>query len=195
MDNMDMEVVVCGLVVHIQLELVRLDARIHLRRRIHKLDLHVSQPGNMLLAQVTQAPDIAPLDQPQQVQRVDRLAVPVEVRQEQEPLHWVFTVRRPVDDVLGLLAALDDVEGPVQPPPLALRLHEGPHMFVVDLGRLGDVAHALFAVFLDVLLGARPDEVDLEVGEFVVVATHCDLAAVGQVPVVDVVGTQVLNGP
>jgi hypothetical protein len=55
----------------------------------------------------------------------------------------------------------------------------------------------LLAVLADVLLCARPDQVDLEVGELVGVGVGSapDLAAVGQVPVVDVVGAEVLQCP
>jgi hypothetical protein len=57
----------------------------------------------------------------------------------------------------------------------------------------------LLAVFSDVFLGARPDEVDFQVGEVAavvvgvaVVAVTVDRAAAGEVPVVDVVGPEVL---
>jgi hypothetical protein len=63
-------------------------------------------------------------------------------------------------------------------------------MVAVVGGGFGNEAHALLAVLADVLFGARPDEVDLEVGRVVVAV----LAAVGEVPVVDVVGAEVLEG-
>jgi formate hydrogenlyase subunit 4 len=77
-------------------------------------------------------------------------------------------------------------------------------MLAVDGRGFGYEPHALLAVFSDVFLGARPDEVDFEVGEVaaavvvvgvvgvVAIAAAVDRAAAGEVPVVDVVGPEVL---
>lgn len=73
-------------------------------------------------------------------------------------------------------------------------------MVGVDLGRLGDVADELAGVFGYVLGGAGVDEVDFEVGKvvgFFFVAGKAagvgDRAGAGHVPVVDIVGAQVLE--
>lgn len=65
-------------------------------------------------------------------------------------------------------------------------------MLAINLGCLGNEANALFAVFLDMLLRARINQVDLQVGELVAVR---DMAIASQVPKVDVVGAQVLERP
>lgn len=65
-------------------------------------------------------------------------------------------------------------------------------MVGVDLGCFQHEPHALLAVFLNVLLGAGVYEVDLEVGEGVGFGV-VDGAAAGQVPVIDVVGAEVLE--
>ena len=67
MDNMDVEVVVRGLVVHVQLQLVLLDGRVHLGGCFEELGLHVSEPGDVLFAEISQAPDVSSFDQPEEV--------------------------------------------------------------------------------------------------------------------------------
>lgn len=69
-------------------------------------------------------------------------------------------------------------------------------MVGVDLGRLGDKADGLFGVLLDVFLRAGADEVDFEVCKFffTCLGGEVDLPGAGEVPVVDVVCTQVFEG-
>ncbi|GKT93329.1 gamma interferon inducible lysosomal thiol reductase [Colletotrichum tofieldiae] len=132
--NVNVEVVVGWLVVHVELELVEVNVRVLLDRRSQELGLHVLQPRDVLLAQVAQGPQIAALDQPKKVQRVERLAVPVQVWQQQEALVAFLAELGAVDDVLDFGAALDDVEDPVEAALVALALHVGPDVRGVELG-------------------------------------------------------------
>lgn len=75
-------------------------------------------------------------------------------------------------------------------------------MLKIDGGRFGHEAHSLLAILLDMLLGAWIDEVDLQVGKqripvgfFTQSNLATDFAAVGQVPVVDIIGTEVPECP
>lgn len=163
MNNMDMEMVVRRLVMHIQLELVRINAGVRRNRRIHQLGAHVLQPGNMSALQVPQRPDIPPLHQRKQVQRIKRLSIPVEIRQQQKPFIAGFAQLSPVYNVLDLFFALNNVKYPVQSPLLPLLLHIWPYLVPVNLWRLCNKAHTLLAVLVDVSLCAWPDEVNLEV--------------------------------
>jgi len=63
----------------------------------------------------------------------------------------------------------------------------------VDLGGLGHEAGALLAVLLDVLRGAREDQVDLQIGKSVALRV-VDRPTVGEIPRVDVIGAEVLKG-
>lgn len=169
--------VVRRVVVAEELQLVRLDLRVRLHGSVDHLGLHVPEPGDVLLPQVAQAPEVAALDDAQQVQGVHGLAVPVQVRQHQKPFVAVPTQRGPVDDVLDLLAALDDIVDPVQPPLLPARRHERPHAVAVDRRRLRHEPEPLPAVLLDVLFRARAYEVQLEVGELVFLFLFVSLAS------------------
>lgn len=53
MDNVDVKVVIRGLVVHIELELVALNLGIDLFRGLDKLGLHVLEPGDVLDLEVS----------------------------------------------------------------------------------------------------------------------------------------------
>lgn len=194
-DDVDVKMIVRGLVVDIELQLVALNIVIYLCRGLDELGLHVLEPGDVLDFEIAQAPDVAALHEAQQVESFDGLLVPIQIRCEKETLVTSLTKRGSVDHVLDFFSALDDIEHPVQPALVALRLHVRSDVVAIDLGRLGHEAHALLAVFLDVLLCARVDEVDLQVGELVLILGVFDGTAAGHVPVVNVVGAQILECP
>lgn len=114
MHRVDVEVVVCGLIVNVALDFVGLDlAGEDVRGGRDDLVADFLEPGDVILLQVPHGPDVAPLDQREEVHPLHRLAVPIEVRQEEEA-----RVRRRVpvaagDDIFLLGAALEDVEDPV----------------------------------------------------------------------------------
>ena len=200
MHDVDMEMVVSRLVMHVELQLVFLQP-VALSCGGEEVVPHVSKPGDVFLAQVADGPEVAALDEAEQVQAADRFTVPIEVREQQEAFFVLAIVGfRFVsdDDVFLLGLAVEDVEDPVQAALLPFRLNVGPHVLCVDLRCFRDDAESLRRVFLDVLLRARVDEVKLQVGCRVnvlgivfVVDTPRGLALAGQVPVVYVVGTEV----
>ncbi|KAJ6784003.1 hypothetical protein PWT90_07780 [Aphanocladium album] len=165
-----------------------------LARRLRRARLERDVDNVNMEMIVAQRPNVPPLHQRQQVQRVQRRPVPVEVRQQQEPLVPGLAQLGPVDYVLDLLAALDDVEDPVEPPLVALALHVRPDLVAVDGGRLRHEPHPLLAVLFHVRLRARVDEVDLEVRVEVGRGLARRVRArTRHVPAVDVVGAQVLE--
>jgi hypothetical protein len=111
MHNMNMEVVIRRLIMHIQLQLISLQLRIQFHRSIQHFLAHMPHPVHLALLQVAHAPDIAPLDDAQQMQRRERLAVPVQIGKEQEALRGV---RLTVDDVFLLFQPVEDVVDPLQ---------------------------------------------------------------------------------
>lgn len=149
--------------MHIELQLIHLQIRIHLHGALQHALSQVSQPRDMLLLQIPQTPDIASLHQRQQMQGPHGLPIPVQVRQHEEPILGPVAAI-PQNDVLLLRATLQNIKHPVQPALLALGAHVRPHVVAVDLRRLGDHADELLRVFLDVLLRAWPDEVEFEIG-------------------------------
>lgn len=148
----------------------------------------------MLLAQVTKRPDILALDEGEEVQSIERLAVPVQVRDEKVALLLVDALGDTEDDVFGFGDAVNDVEHPLKAALIALGCHVWAHLVLVDCSCLGDVADTLLFVFLDMLFGAGVDQVDLQILVVVVIQLVVDGAAGGHVPVVDVVGSEVLDG-
>lgn len=129
------------------------------------------------------------------MQTPNGLAIPVQIRQQQEALalRRAF-VRRPEEHIFLLRPAFDDIEDPVQAALVAFTLHKRPDMAGVDLGGLGDEAHGLGCVFLDVGVGARVDEVDLEVGWLLDgVRGGRGRGGAGEVPAVDVVVAEILD--
>lgn len=66
-------------------------------------------------------------------------------------------------------------------------------MVTVNGGCLSDESYALLAVLLNVLLRAGKDQIDFEVGERVTVRVVNGSAA-GHVPVIDIVGPEILEG-
>lgn len=127
------------------------------------------------------------------MESLNRFLVPVQIGCEKEAFIASFAKGRPVYNILNFFPALNDVEHPIQPALVALRLHVWPDVVAIDLGRLCHEPHALLAVFLDVLLCARVNEVDLQVGKFVLISGVPDGAAASHVPVVNVVGAQILE--
>lgn len=97
-------------------------------------------------------------------------------------------MRRAEQNVFLLGASVEDVEDPVQSALVALGLHVWPDVVAIDMGSLCDMADSLCSVFLEMLLGAGVDEVDLQVGGLPLANT-----AVGHVPAVDVIVAEVLD--
>jgi len=125
---------------------------------------HLPQPRDMPLLQIPHRPYISPLDQRKEVQTPQRLPIPIQIRQQQEPLIPRRISRTAVQDILLLGPALDDVEDPVQLPRLAVLAHVRPDVGAVDRCRLEDGVEALGRVFLDVAGRAGVDQVELEIG-------------------------------
>lgn len=199
-DDVDVEMVVRGLIMHVQLELIGLDIGVYLLSGLDKLRPHVFEPRDMLDLEVPQTPDVPALHDAQQVEGVDCFAVPVQVGQEEEALVTRLAEGGPVDDILDLFLAFDDIEHPVQPALVALGLHVWSNSFPIDIGCLFYETDALFTIFLDVLFCAGVDQINLKIGEVIVnvivivgagMVLYC--AATGHVPVVDVIGTKVLQ--
>lgn len=192
MDDVDVKMIISRLVVHIKLELVAFNLRVHLFCRLDEFALHVLQPGDVLDLEIPQAPDVSALYDPQEMQSLQGLAVPVQIRQKQKALVARLAQRRPIYDIFHLFPSLNNIKHPIQSPFVALGLHERSDVLAVDLGRFGDETHALFAVLLDMLLRTGVNEVDLQIGELVTVG---GMAVAAQVPKVDVVGAQILERP
>lgn len=147
----------------------------------------------MLDLEVSQAPDISALHYAQQMQSLDCLPVPVQVWEEEKALITSLAEASPVNDIFDLLAPLDNVEDPIESALVSFCLHVWPDPVPVDPGCFCHESDPLFAVFLDVLLRARIDQVDLQVGEVVMTLCVSDGATAGHVPVVDVIGAQILE--
>lgn len=168
--DVDVEVVVRRLVVDVALQLVGIDlAREDVDRGVEDPVAHRLQPGDVFLAQVAEGPDVAPLDERQEMHPLHGLAVPVQVRKQQEARRGGrVRARVPVhagDDVFLLGAPVQDVEDPVQPARRALARNVRPHVLRVDPRCLAHHPHPLRRVFPDMLCRARVDEVEFEVRE------------------------------
>lgn len=175
--------------MNIELELILLQIRIHMNSPLEQSLPQIPQPGNMLLLQIAQTPDIPPLHKSKKVQRPHRLPVPVQIWQHQEPIFRPMTGISQ-DDILLLRAPLQNIKHPVQPALLPLGAHVRPDVVAVDLGGLGDHAEHLIGVLLDVLFRARPDEVQLEIGGGLARGVR---AGRRHVPPVDVIVAQVVD--
>ena len=95
------------------------------------------------------------------MQAPQRLAIPIEVRQQKKPLILRRLLRTPVEDVFLLGAALYDIEDPVQLACLAVGAHVRSDVVCVDGCGLDDRVQALGRVFLNVARRAGIDEVQL----------------------------------
>lgn len=122
------------------------------------------------------------------MQTPHRLPIPVQIRQQQEP---IFLPTLPVNNVFLFGAPLDDVEDPVQRSFCALGGDPGADVGDVDGGGLGDDAEGLGGVFLDVFGGAGVDEVELVV--WGVRGGRGGGGGVGEEPGVDVVCAEVFD--
>ena len=116
----------------------------------------------MALFEISQAPKVSSLHQHEQMQARESFLVPVEIRCQKksflsrEALAWVSE-----QDVFLLFSPFDDIEDPIQASFISHSLHVWSHMLLVDRRRLSDHANGLWRVLLDVLVGARIDEIDL----------------------------------
>lgn len=68
----------------------------------------------MLLLQISQAPDVAPFHQPQQMQTLHRLPIPIEVGQHQETSITISTFWRPVDHIFHFCLAIYNTPYPIE---------------------------------------------------------------------------------
>jgi hypothetical protein len=147
------------------------------------------QPANMLLLEVAHTPYVSALDQSQHVQATERLAVPVQIWQQKISL--VFrggVVWRAKQHMVLLSAAVENVKDPVQAALITLTLHEGTNVMAIYFWSLGDVTKGLSSVFLDMLVGARVDEIDLQVWRLCLAG-----GAVGHEPAVNVIVAEIVN--
>lgn len=139
------------------------------------------EPDDVRLVQVAQTPDIATLHEGDQADRPNGPAVPIKIGQHQEPFFRIVPAH---NDILLLLVAIEDVVHPVEPAASALGLHIRTHILAVDFWCLAHHAHVLSGVLEYVLVGAWPDEVELEIGTVV-------QAGRGEVPAIDVIGADI----
>lgn len=88
--------------------------------------------------------------------------IPIEIGCKEEGFLWSgFLPWVSEQDILLLLSPLNNVEDPVQTSFVPHSLHVRSHMLLVDRRGLSDHADDLRRVFLDVLVCARINEVDL----------------------------------
>ncbi|RCI09545.1 hypothetical protein L249_4102 [Ophiocordyceps polyrhachis-furcata BCC 54312] len=78
-DDVDVQMVICWLVVEVELQLVGLERGVSGKGGGDEASAHVLQPGNVLLAKVAQGPHVAALDEGEQVQGLEGGAIPVEI--------------------------------------------------------------------------------------------------------------------
>jgi hypothetical protein len=123
------------------------------------------------------------------MQTPHRLPIPIQIRQQQEPLLPVFAIH----DVFLLGPAFDDVEHPIQRALFPLPLHVRTNILCVDVWRLGDQSHALCFVLADVFLRARVDEIEFEVWRGGAIFADETRVRIRQEPGVDVVCAEVLD--
>lgn len=86
MDDVDVEVVIRRLVMHVELELVAFDVRVHFCRRFDEFGLHMLQPRDVFDFEVPQAPDVSSFHDSQEMESFKGLAVPVQVGQQKKAL-------------------------------------------------------------------------------------------------------------
>lgn len=123
------------------------------------------------------------------MQACDRLSVPIQIRQEQKSIIWVYALTRIVQqDILLFRAPFEDIENPVQAALISFLLHIRPHMAPIDFRRLGHHSNELWRIFLDVLFGAGVDEIHFQIWN----AGSC-LTGRGKIPTVYVIIAKVLN--
>ena len=93
------------------------------------------------------------------------LSVPVQVRCQKETflargvLAWISK-----QNVLLLLSPFEDIENPIQTSFIPHSLHVRSYILLVNGWRLSDHANGLWGILLDVLVCARIDKVELEIG-------------------------------
>lgn len=96
------------------------------------------------------------------MQARDSLPIPVQVRKHQESfIIRPFTAVVPQENVFLLRPAIDDIPNPIQATLLPLPLHRWPHMLRIDLRRFSYHTNSLTGIFLNMLLRAGIDEIEL----------------------------------
>lgn len=192
--------------MNVEFQLILLQVGIHFDRPFQQALPQIFQPGDMLLLQVAQAPDISSLHQRQQMQGSHRLPIPIQIRQHQEPIFRAMP-GIPQNHIFLLRPALKNVEHPVQPAFFALGAHVGSYVIAVDFRCLRHHTYGLRRVLLNVLLRTWPDEVDLQVVRVCARLRWCDSNSVAttispatvpipgrrEVPAVNIIVTEVLD--
>ena len=164
MHDVDMKVVVGGLIVHIELQLILLKLRVRLHSSSQELRSHVIEPANMLLLQISQTPNVVPFYQSQQMQSLHRLPVPIEVGQHQDTFVTISTFWGPVDHIFDFCLAIYNIPHPIESSLcVSLLLQIRSYILPVYSGRLLHDADALLTILLQVFFGCRVEQVDLEV--------------------------------
>ena len=72
--------------MHVELQLIFLNITVELDRSLNDLASHLLQPGHVLLLQVSQTPEIAAVHERQEMETSQRLAIPIEIRGQEETL-------------------------------------------------------------------------------------------------------------
>lgn len=142
----------------------------------------------MASLQVPQAPEVPPLHQSEQVKACQGLLVPIEIWCEEKSFIGIRRTGISQQDILLLGTAFDDVEDPIEASLVPHPLHIWSYILLVDLRRLCHHTNSLWRIFFDVLLGARVDQVEFEVGRSCI----CD-ARRGKIPAVYVIAAQILD--
>ena len=70
------------LTVNVELDLVLFEILVYTGCGIKYLLLHLLEPSYILLSQISERPDVSPINDSKQMQACNSLAVPIEVRHE-----------------------------------------------------------------------------------------------------------------
>ncbi len=91
------------------------------------------------------------------------LPVPIQVRCEEKAFLSTRGSGVSQYDILLFSTSFDDIEDPIQAPFVPHLLHIWPYGFSVYLGRLCYHSNSLWRILLDMFLGARIDQIELEI--------------------------------
>jgi hypothetical protein len=177
--------------VNVEFQHVILDTFVESLHCFGKSAAKVSEPNHVFFLEISHAPDVSPFYQSQQMKATDRRAIPVEIRQQEEVIFGLGFFRS-IQHIFLLLPAFENVEDPVQFSFLAVLLHVGSDIVGVYRWRLEHYARLLERVLPDVAVLTRVDQVDLEVWWCWLVESAIRFA-VGHVPVVDIIGAEVVD--
>jgi hypothetical protein len=158
MHDMHMKVMIRGLIMDIQFQLILVYIWVELVRGTQDSVPHVLEPGDVGVGEVAEGPDVPPLDQSENMQIEQGFAIPVQVWEDQKS--FLDAGRgAAVEDVFLLGATFEDIEDPVKSSIGTLLLHVRAYVFGIDFWRLRDRSEGLLGVLFDVFGCAREDEV------------------------------------